>query len=78
MSTAPVHVPDHVRTLDAFAAVAILSGLSVDDVRSALPEGLTLPVWTEVCRGSREDRATALAPHLYRLQLTCAEAAKWP
>lgn len=76
MSAAPV--PEHVRVLDVFTAVALFVGLPLDDVRDALPEGLGLPTWTVACRGSREDRATALAPHLYRLQLTCAEAAKWP
>ena len=71
-------LPDHGRTLDAFAAVAILAGLLVDDLREALPEGVTVPGWTEGCRGTREDRAATLAPHLYRLQITCADASKWP
>jgi len=71
-------VPERVRTLDAFSAVALLVGLSVDELRTALPEGVPLPPWTAACVGSREARAATLAPHLYRLQVTCAEAAKWP
>ena len=78
MSQAPGNVPDHVRTLDTFAAVALLAGLTVDDLRGALPDAVPLPGWIEACRTSREARAATIAPHLYRLQISCAEASKWP
>lgn len=69
---------DGARTLDAFVAVALVLGIGADELENALPPGTALPLWLPAVRGAREARAAALAPHLYRLQMTVTEAARWP